>query len=260
MDARELRRARRAERRQLAASRTAAGRDAPWRRRWRIVRRAVGNTLVGWFAPRLLRLLAWTWRVQRVGEPGLHAVQGEGPLVIALWHGRMLVPMPLWPHARRGFGVLVSPSDDGALVTRALRRFGYAVIRGSTSRGGASAMRELADLLKRPCPIVLTPDGPRGPRHTVNAGGLWLAREIGAPIVTLAIAVDRAWRLCSWDRFTIPKPFARVVVTYGEPLHVAADANDLALEAFAVLLRDRLLADERAGFARLQVQDDLGPT
>jgi len=222
-----------------------------------MARRAVGSTLVGWFAPLALRLLAWTWRVQRIGEPGLAAMRGEGPLVIALWHGRMLVPMPLRPHKGRGIGVLVSPSDDGALVTKALRSFGYTVIRGSVSRGGASAMREMVEALHAGCPVAVTPDGPRGPRHTVNSGAAWLARETRAPIVSVAIAVDRAWALRSWDHFTIPKPFARIVVTYGEPLRVPPDANDLALEAFSCLLRDHLLLGERKGFARLQVPGDL---
>ena len=225
-----------------------------------MARRAIGNTLVGWLAPIALRLFALTWRVQRVGEPGLAAMRGDGPLVIALWHGRMLVPMPLAPHKGRGIGVLVSPSDDGALVTKALRSFGYTVIRGSASRGGASAMREMAEALQRGRSVTVTPDGPRGPRHTVNAGVCWLARDSKAPIVTVSIAVDRAWTLRSWDRFTIPKPFARIVVSYGTPIQVAADTGELALEGFANLLRDQLLAAERAGFARLAVRDDLGPS
>jgi lysophospholipid acyltransferase (LPLAT)-like uncharacterized protein len=118
-------------------------------------------------------------------------------------------------------------------------------------------MREMKEALQAGRPVAVTPDGPRGPRHTVNSGAAWLARETRAPIVPVALAVDRAWALRSWDRFTIPKPFARIVVTYGDPLRVPADANDLALEAFSCLLRDQLLAGERKGFARLQVPGDL---
>lgn len=254
---RSERAARAAERRELTRARTAAGRDAGWRRRWRMLRRGVGKRLLDWFAPPLLRLLARTWRIEHRGDAGLRAMCGDTPLVIVLWHGRMLAAMPIWPHRGRGHAVLVSPSDDGGLVTRALAKFGYRVVRGSTSRGGARAMRELAAALHDGASVVLTPDGPRGPRFAMNSGAAWLSRDRGRPIVTLAVAVDRAWRLRSWDRFTIPKPFARLLVTYGDPLPVPPDCDDDRLEALVGTLRERLLAAERAGFAALGVPDDL---
>lgn len=250
------RRARSEQRRQRTEERHAAGRNAPWRSRFRKVRRAVGNLFVGWFAPLLVRLFAWTWRIERRGDPGLTALRSGAPCVIVLWHGRMLVAMPLWPHRHRGIGVLVSPSDDGSLVTKALTRFGYTVVRGSSSRGGASALRDLDSALRGGRPVVLTPDGPRGPRHSVNAGPAWLARSTGAPIVTVSIAVDRAWRLRSWDRFTIPKPFARLLLTYGGPVTVPPDRDDASLERLALQLRDEMVASELAGFAALGVPDD----
>jgi hypothetical protein len=165
----------------------------------------------------------------------------------------MLCLMPLALHRGRGIDVLVSPSDDGSLATRALRHFGYRVIRGSLSRGGARAMRAMATALAAGRQIVVTPDGPRGPRHAMNVGVAWLARATGAPILPVGVAVDRAWRLRSWDRFTIPQPFARLCVHYGAPVHVAAAAGDEELEHLAQQLRDRLLAGERDGCDRLGV-------
>jgi lysophospholipid acyltransferase (LPLAT)-like uncharacterized protein len=259
MDAREQRRARAEERLRRSHARAAAGRDAPWRRRLRTLRRAGGSVLLRWTAPTLLRLLAWTWRVQRPGEPGRTQLERDEPWIAALWHGRLLVPLPLPRHRGRGIGVLVSPSDDGALVAGALRAFGYRVIRGSQSRGGARAMRELQDALLGGVPVVVTPDGPRGPRHTVNAGVAWLARATGAPIVPVAVAADRAWRLRSWDRFTIPKPWARLVVTYGDPIRVPPDSSDADVEAIGAQLAAVLLDAERAGFVALGVADDHGP-
>jgi len=259
MGARELRRARREERQHGAETRRSEGRDAPVLRRWRMFRRRLGAALVGWFAPLLLRLLASTWRVQRHGQPGRATLCAPGPWIIALWHGRMLVPMPLSEHKGRGIGILVSPSDDGSLVEKALTKFGYTVIRGSSSRSGARAMRDMADALRNGRPVVVTPDGPRGPRHAMNVGVAWLARETQAPILSCAIAVDRAWRLRSWDRFTIPKPFARIFIRYGDPLRVAADADELALEQASAAIQQQLLADERAGFAHLGAAEDCGP-
>jgi lysophospholipid acyltransferase (LPLAT)-like uncharacterized protein len=251
MDARAERANRVAERRQLDADRTARGRNTPTISRWRRLRRRAGSLLVGWLAPLLMRLLAWTWRIERHGDSGLATLCGEAPCIIVVWHGRMLVTMALRHHCHRGIGVLVSPSDDGSLVTKALHTFGYAVIRGSSSRNGARAMRELAVAVQAGTKVVLTPDGPRGPRHAMNVGGAWLSRETGAPIVSVATAVDRAWRLRSWDACTIPKPFARIRISYGAPLQAAPQDDDAALERLSQRLREELLRSEAAGFAAL---------
>jgi len=130
------------------------------------------------------------------------------------------------------------------------------VIRGSSSRSGARAKREMANALRQGCPVVVTPDGPR---RAINVGVAWLARGTQAPTFSGAIAVDRAWRLRSWDRFTNPKPFAQTFIRYGDPVRVLADAHELALEQVAGVLRQQLLASERAGFSHLGAADDCGP-
>jgi lysophospholipid acyltransferase (LPLAT)-like uncharacterized protein len=257
MNARDRRRQRRDEQRRAAAERERAGRNVPWLARWRRWRRAVGAALLAVAAPAALRVLAATWRVRVAPGPGRDLLQRGAPALLTLWHGRMLAAMPLRGHRGRGIAVLVSPSDDGDLARQALRRFGYRIVRGSLSRGGARALRELAAELADGGPIVLTPDGPRGPRHALNAGVAWLARATGAPIVPVALAVDRAWRLRSWDRFVIPKPFARLVVTFSDPIHAPADATDERLEELGNHVRATMLAGERAAFAALGVADDL---
>jgi len=239
-----------------AAARRAAGRDAPRLQRWRRFRRRVGNVALELFAPWILRLVALTWRVQRTGEAGRELLASERPWIVAMWHGRMLCLMPMRLHKGRGIHVLVSPSDDGSLAAKALRSFRFRAIRGSLSRGGASALRTMRELMDGGGQLVVTPDGPRGPRHSMNVGIAWLARATGSPILPVGVAVDRAWRLRSWDRFTIPKPFARLVVSYGDPRHVAADATDQALESIAAELRERTIALEQAGFTQLGIDDD----
>lgn len=257
MDPRARRRARREDAAARADARTAAGRNTPGLVRWRRFRRRVGGWLVERLAPWLLRLLALTWRVERRGDAGQALQRGPRPWIVAMWHGRMLALMPLRGHCGRNIGVLVSPSDDGGLAQRALRAFRYRVVRGSLSRGGARALREMHDLLAGGGQLVVTPDGPRGPRHGMNVGIAWLARSSGVPIVPVGLAVDRAWRLRSWDRFTIPKPFAKLCVVYGDPIVVDATASDGDLERIAARVRATLLAEERAAFARLAVADDL---
>jgi len=248
---------RREQARARAAERDTAGRNAPALVRLRRFRRRVGSFLLTLLAPLLLRLLALTWRVQRTGDAGFARQRSTDPWIVAMWHGRMLTLMPLRHHKNRGIGVLVSPSDDGEIAKRALRSFRYRIVRGSLSRGGARALREMHELLAANGQLVVTPDGPRGPRHAINVGITWLARATGAPILPVGVAVDRAWRLRSWDRFTIPKPFARIRVHYGDPVHVASDASDDELERIAAAVRSTLLANEHAAFATLGVPDDL---
>ncbi len=230
-----------------------AGRAEPmpqWRRRMRIARRRIGSALLPLLGPSALRALAGTWRVERMGEEHL----GGGGRLLAMWHGRMLVGLPT--HRDRGWFVLVSPSDDGGLVTLLLDRFGYRVVRGSSSRGGARALRVLSQALRDERTVVITPDGPRGPRHAMNPGLAWMARESGLPIVPCGFVCDRAWRLRSWDRFTIPKLGARVALAYGEPVRVPRDADDAALAERTERVRGAILAAERGAFDALGVADD----
>lgn len=256
-NARSPRDERREQARASAAARETAGRNAPALVRFRRFRRRVGGWLLTLLAPLLVRMLAFTWRIQRTGDPGFALLRSTQPWIVAMWHGRMLTLMPMRWHKSRSIGVLVSPSDDGEIAQKALRSFRYRIVRGSLSRGGARALREMHELLAQNGQLVVTPDGPRGPRHTINVGIAWLARATSAPILPVGVAVDRAWRLRSWDRFTIPKPFARIRVHYGDPVHVTSDASDDELERIATAVRTTLLANERDAFAQLGIPDDL---
>jgi lysophospholipid acyltransferase (LPLAT)-like uncharacterized protein len=127
-------------------------------------------------------------------------------------------------------------------------------VRGSTSKGALGATRKLVASLREGKRTAITPDGPRGPRRRAQPGMIGVARLTGRPIVALGIAVDRAWRLGSWDRFVIPKPFARVCYAYGEPIYVpregGSDAEHLAriqgeMERVTALAESAVARDQR---------------
>ena len=241
-------------RRKTSADRAKAGRDRTGLRNFRRVRRAIGELGMRTLLPLLVRALCATWRLREIDAANREACTDDRGALMTLWHGRMLAALP---SARdRGHQVLVSPSRDGDLIARLLRSYGYGVIRGSSSRGGARAMREMSTQLTRGKSVVITPDGPRGPRHNMNIGPACLARETGLPVLCLGVAADRAWRLKSWDRFTIPKPFARVAIAYGAPIKVDADASDRRLEEITEQIRGTLLAQEERAFADLGVEMD----
>ena len=175
---------------------------------------------------RLLGLTLSIRRDERAVEP---LWQARAPVIYAVWHGQILL-LPLL-YGRRAVGVLASRSRDGELVTRYIGQFGIEAVRGSSSRGGAAALRHLARWLEEGREVVVVPDGPRGPAEVVKPGIVGLARLSGAAIVPVAVGASSEWRLGSWDGFRIPRPFARCVARFGEPIRVARVIDRRAEEA-----------------------------
>lgn len=156
-------------------------------------------------------------------------VERREAVIFVLWHGRLL---PLTYHHRgRGIVALISQSGDGEYIARVVRHWGYLTARGSTSRGGERALRDLLRHARSGRSIAVTPDGPRGPREQIKPGVMLLAQRTGLPMIPIAAGADRAWWFEGWDRFLVPKPFARIRIAYGAPHYVARDADGDALEA-----------------------------
>jgi hypothetical protein len=178
-----------------------------------------------------VRALGATLRLQEEGVDRLAPCWAVGqPLIYAVWHGRILMIPWLTARLRRTRGaravrVLASRSRDGEMVARWVTRFGLSVVRGSSSRSGAEALRALAASVRAGEDVAVVPDGPRGPRECLQAGLVVLAALTGAPIVPLAFAAHPARRLASWDRFLIPMPFARAAVVFGPLATVARDGD-----------------------------------
>ena len=200
--------------------------------RWRTAAAAgVGRALV--------RALGLTWRVRLEGADVLAATSAGGQAcVLALWHGELL-PL-VWYHRDRDIAALISTHADGELIARIVESLGYRPIRGSSSRGGMRALLEAVRELREGRHVAFTTDGPRGPRRVSAPGVGGAAAKADAPVVVMGCTVDRAWRLRSWDRFVIPKPFARVTVRYGPALRAAGptprDGESLVPSIDAALL------------------------
>jgi len=176
----------------------------------------------------LIRLLGYTWRI-RFTNGGIDGLRKKSHAVIfAFWHGRLL---PLsFTHRNRSVQVLASQHRDGELLGRAVEFLGFGHVRGSSTRGGARAILELADKLKQGFDLGITVDGPKGPRHVVKPGSLEIAKLTGAPIVPITASSRSHWEFSSWDGFQIPKPFTRVYIKHGPPVFVPADAGPEELE------------------------------
>ncbi len=189
----------------------------------------IGMRLSVFAASGVIRGLARTWRYRIVNEAAMIRLRSEKtPILFTLWHGQML-PL-LWHHRDQGVAVLVSEHKDGEVIARILEWMGYALIRGSTSRGAGRALLGIVRTLKEGHDVAVTPDGPRGPIHKFAPGSVVAANRAGTPILPTVAHVDRFWQLSTWDGFMIPKPFARITIAYGTPTIVSADTPREAAE------------------------------
>lgn len=173
--------------------------------------------LAGVLGTGLLRLLGSTWRFEWRDAPDYTAAAATGErFLYAIWHSAIL-PM-VYTHRNMRMAVLVSRHHDGELIARIIHRLGYVTGRGSSTRGGEAGAREMLAWAESGRHLGITPDGPRGPAEVVKPGVGFLASRTGLRVVPIAMGVRSAWVLRSWDRFRIPRPFARVVIGHGAPL------------------------------------------
>ena len=199
----------------------------------------VRRKLLSLFGSVLIRLLGVTWRVEwREVERLERARELSDQVIFCFWHGRLLVLS--YTHRRRNIQVLASEHPDGDLMGRTIRWLGFGHLKGSSTRGGARALRDLSRVLREGYDVGLTVDGPRGPRGTVQQGAIELSRMTGSAVIPISNSSKPRKLFRSWDRFQLPLPFARVVVGYGEPFVVPADADEEERERYRLLLEESL--------------------
>lgn len=178
-------------------------------------------TIVPPLAAMLIRLLGATLRYRDINAPGVPVgIEIPGPVVFAFWHRTLLVCAHRFRN--KGIAILISQSFDGELIARTVEHLGFLPVRGSSSRGGASGLRNMAQAYRDGHRCAFTADGPRGPSMVAKPGPVQLAQLVGATWIGAYYALpDRAWQLNSWDRFLIPKPFS--TVTFSWPAHTPVD-------------------------------------
>lgn len=206
--------------------------------------------VAAWLLAALMRLLFITGRKRYIGLEHLlrQFDQGE-PFILVAWHNRnILAPFAYFGHRPQGrlFRPLASASRDGTLAATAMGYLGAECIRGSSSRGGSAALREMLRAARQGCDLGITPDGPRGPVYVVQPGVVAAARMTGLPIIPMSYQARRRKTLRSWDRMIVPAPFTRLVFAYGEPIRVARDVDDAGLEQARQAVEEALLALDQA--------------
>jgi hypothetical protein len=199
----------------------------------------------------LARVICATVRTRILNEETLARAINAAPTsngaILVTWHGRTL--LPVYRFRGRGYWALISLSRDGELQAENFRRFGFRVIRGSTGRRGVAATREVIAALKDGGVLAFTPDGPRGPSHVAQPGVAYFAQRTGCPIIPVGISAHPRWLARSWDRYLIPKPFARACWVVADPIHVAPgqDLEEVARQIEAALNAAEAEAERQVG-------------
>ena len=196
----------------------------------------------------LIRSLAATLRFSFTDQSGLFAAEPKEAVIFAIWHNRLALSLVMYRkyvqrrQPSRRMAAMVSASRDGALLARILELFGVEPVRGSTSRRGPQALRELTTWGEHGYDLAITPDGPRGPCYVVQDGVMALAQLTGLPIAPVSYHLNWKFRPRSWDRFQVPLPFARCAVTIGEVVRVPREASEAERERLRMKLEQTLKA------------------
>jgi lysophospholipid acyltransferase (LPLAT)-like uncharacterized protein len=169
--------------------------------------------------------------------------------IYAFWHDSLLFPVAF----KTRVYVLISQHADGELIAQACHHLGYGLVRGSQTRGSTQALMQMCRAAQH-SHLLVTPDGPRGPRRCVKPGMVFVASHTGLPIVVCGVAYPQAWRAKSWDRFAVPKPWTEAICVVAPAIRVPADLDRLELERYRQLVEAQMLhvtaeAERRAGLA-----------
>ncbi|WP_085783919.1 lysophospholipid acyltransferase family protein [Candidatus Nucleicultrix amoebiphila] len=187
-----------------------------------------------WVAARYIGFVYNTIQWKRIGFENIQPLwDSKEPIIVCFWHNRLMMTCFAW-ESEKPFHMLISAHPDGQLIAGTVAHYGIRTIAGSSSKGGAQALRSILKVLKNGHAIGITPDGPRGPRFKVAEGLLTIARLSGAKIIPVTFAVSRRKLLSSWDRLVLPFPFGKGVLMYGSPFTLPSHLNKNEMEEVRV--------------------------
>jgi lysophospholipid acyltransferase (LPLAT)-like uncharacterized protein len=192
----------------------------------------------------LVRAYSWTFRLRVENEnPWLEYKQNGGRVLLCGWHQQFFAAIRHFKtYASYRPALMISQSKDGDIIAGIAEKSGWHTVRGSSSRNGGRALKEMVGQLERTGLAAHIVDGPRGPAGIIKAGVVSLARAAGAVVVPIYATSDRAWYFKSWDRFMLPKPFAKVTLRFGEMMDLTVGEDDNDFENHRLQLQQIMLA------------------
>lgn len=192
------------------------------------------------FGPHLIRALIGSQKIKFINKNKFEKIEKKyGTVIYAFWHNRML---PLtYTHRDQDVHIIISEHKDGEYISLVTDGLGFQSIRGSSTRGGVKALKKAVAVSKN-YNLAVTPDGPQGPKYTVNKGILYLSYRCQKPIIPVSWDSDRKWILNTWDDFIIPKPFANTRLIYGDAIFIKKKEDINRMRAY---LKTKLIALEK---------------
>lgn len=200
-----------------------------------------------------VRFFHLTYRYVVIGEENIIKAKGSNKFetyVLCTWHQMMF--STLTHCIGKQYALIVSRSKDGDFIANVCKTFGHIPARGSSSKGGKEALIEVIKVMKKGVPAAMAVDGPRGPFHEPKPGSIEMARQTNSCVVPWSSYPDRFWCFHkSWDKFILPKPFAKIVIVYGEPILVNENVTREEFESLNLLLKNKLIEGEELAKSKL---------
>ena len=185
----------------------------------------------------LVFLYCHTWRYTvHVDRNSDKYINNDEPHVTVLWHNQFVPLCFKWRH--RNQATMASQSKDGELITKVLETWGYTIVRGSSSKGGAKALIQMKKLIKKGQSAAITVDGPRGPKYDVKPGAVLLSKISETPAIPVFCNISRYKRFNSWDQFILPMPFAKIDMYFTSPVFFDDDTSEEAIERDIKILKE----------------------
>lgn len=185
-----------------------------------------------------------TFRYEVDDQAGIVSGTLALPVIAAAWHNRLL----MLPVSARRFvptrpgAALISASRDGGWIAELVKKCGFDVVRGSSSRQGVAAVLQMSDVLASGRDVIIAPDGPRGPAYQLGPGIIFLAQKSGVPVMPFHLEFSSYWRVRSWDRFFVPKPFSKARLIFAKPYTIALTTSEEDFERERLKLQDRMMS------------------
>jgi lysophospholipid acyltransferase (LPLAT)-like uncharacterized protein len=197
-------------------------------------------TWLFWFPANLLAFIKTFLMRTSIKDPYNYLYREDG-IITVTWHNRLLFYPLMFPRKVRSKSrAVVSASRDGQYIVDLLHHWGLKSLRGSSSRHGARAQHGAFKALEEEYHVSFTPDGPRGPKYVLSRGPIHLASRTGRPILPITVNASSYWEIPSWDKFQIPKPFAKIELVLGEEIKVPPDLDAEGIEKWRKIVEDKL--------------------
>jgi lysophospholipid acyltransferase (LPLAT)-like uncharacterized protein len=195
-----------------------------------MLKRFLYSDIVIYIGLLIVKVISSTYRIKIVNpEIELNVIKKGQVPIYASWHQRFFPGITLFS-TRRPISIMVSQSRDGEIISKIIRALGWHPVRGSSSRGGKEALKELYKLMDKGYKIAHIVDGPKGPHGIVKPGLLLIAQITGMPIIPTISSAEKKWVFNSWDHFIVPKPFSRVIISFEDEIYVPKNVQGPAFE------------------------------